>query len=134
MPFKDPLRYKEYHDAYRISYNVDYHHKIQTDIDFLLLKAPNFWEHVVKGAPDQCWLYKGRTIRSNKGYPSETSYGLWLTLPAHRAAIEIDTGKLVPPDMIAKACMINSLCCNPKHLKVMSRSEAKRFEKVLEPI
>jgi len=133
MPFKDPDKYKQYHDAYRIGYNVNYHNRLQTDIDFLLARANNFWEHVKKGSPDQCWPYKGRTILSNKGFPSETRYGLWINLTAHRAAIEIDTAKLVPPDMVAKACVRNSLCCNPAHLSVVTRTESLGSRKYRNP-
>jgi len=107
MPYSDPQKQKSAVKNYRV--------QIQTNIDFLIGKSNKFWEHVEISDPSECWPWKdsSKTIKANAGL-----VGCWNDVSAPRIAIELDIGKILPPDYQVKhICPDNPLCCNPLHLR-----------------
>lgn len=74
-------------------------------------KITGCWEYI--GAPDKNGYHKF-TINRN---------GKQIQIKAHRAAIEMATGILVPKDKCVCHKCDNPPCCNPNHLKVGSNQD-----------
>ena len=78
--------------------------------------ADRFWEKVEKAGPDDCWLWKGAVDRyghffiSHKPYRNET---------AHRVSWKLAGGE-IPEGMVVDHMCRNTLCVNPKHLRIVT--------------
>lgn len=77
-------------------------------------------------ADNGCWLWTGRTNRSN-GYPVFTAREPGAPHPvkryAHRAMLEETTGYLFPFDQAGHYRCFNPLCINPDHLRIETTAE-----------
>lgn len=80
--------------------------------------ATGFWSCVARGAPDACWLWRGRVAGKGYGYHGR--------LRAHRLAYELTHGPipegLVVDHVAARGCT-SRLCCNPAHLEPVTNRE-----------
>ena len=76
-----------------------------------------FWGNLNRFAgADACWLWEGET--------TERGYGRFrvsrkVDLAAHRMSVLLD-GRELPPSMVVDHLCRNRLCCNPRHLEVVS--------------
>lgn len=77
-----------------------------------------FWAKVADGQDDECWVWSGH--RSPKGY-GMTKVGR-RSQGAHRRAWELVNGPIPDGLTVDHACR-NTGCCNPRHLRLMTRSE-----------
>ena len=97
--------------------------------EILRRRTEFFWANVDKRGPDECWPWKRK--------PASTGYGQlhWVgrTLQAHRVAYLLAYGELPEDKDIdhtchdARQCVLkrqcpHRLCCNPAHLKAVTRA------------
>ena len=87
------------------------------------MKAEEFHETIAKGAGEDCWEWRGKTVPS--GHGSVTWEGKH-TSP-QRVAMLLHTGRPVREGYLVRAQCENKLCCNPSHLKPISRRELSRI-------
>lgn len=80
-----------------------------------------FWQNVEKGAPNECWLWKG-TVDA-KGYGR--FYFNSLPVLAHRLSYELHTGPIPKGLLICHHCDVK-LCCNPDHLYAGTHKDNNR--------
>jgi len=73
--------------------------------------ADNFWHRVNKGAPDECWEWRGK--RDKNGYGQVGWKGR--STRAHRVALSLVDGGWDNPLGVLHECD-NPPCCNPSHL------------------
>ena len=78
-----------------------------------------FWSRVNKGAPDQCWPWRG--WRSKKGY-GQFSFQHVGKHYTHRLAV-ILSGRNTPAGMIVMHACDNPPCCNPAHLRIATNAD-----------
>lgn len=85
--------------------------------------AQRFWAKVSKGEDDDCWIWQGAPDSS--GYARIALDREGENVPrigVHRLAYELTSGE-IPAGMDIDHQCNNTLCCNPKHLKVATRRE-----------
>lgn len=89
------------------------------------LEALDFWSRVAVGEPDECWEWtRGRTSR---GYGNVhigsgiTGLGVSVALYAHRVALALHQGHLLPADQVIDHLCYNQACCNPAHLQLVTQ-------------
>lgn len=80
-------------------------------------RASRFWSRVDKSAPGGCWEWTGQT---NNGY-GRLSWGKRMDY-AHRISFRLTTGP-TPPGMDIDHICHNTICVNPAHLRLASRSQ-----------
>lgn len=87
----------------------------------------NFWKHVEKRGPRQCWPWRG--CKNSKGY-GVISYlcadGVSRRFLAHRVAKILATKQLPLPLIQTMHCCDNRPCCNDRHLFEGSQSDNMR--------
>ena len=71
-----------------------------------------FWAKVVKGGPDECWLWIGAKARHGYGMIAVNGKHR----KAHRVAWEIANGATFPEGMSACHTCDNPPCVNPAHI------------------
>jgi len=81
-----------------------------------------FWRKVLIAGESDCWLWQGQIMSNGYGGISRGKRHEG-RVSAHRAAVEIMTGKRVPSDKVVMHLCDNPTCVNPKHLKVGSYQE-----------
>ena len=93
---------------------------------FRIAEVERFWALVERGAPDQCWLWKGRTSKAKYG----AVYGVWTCsgeiYKPHRVAYALEYGELktgLTIDHVKARGCTSKLCCNPGHLEAVTQSE-----------
>lgn len=91
----------------------------RTDLDLERLDDLLFWSRVDFGHPDECWEWKLST--GSHGY-GQTWDGKTVRL-AHRVAWALWHRQQVPHGMTIDHGCHNRLCCNPRHLSVMTNEE-----------
>lgn len=89
-----------------------------TDARQPLSEAERFWAKVE--ITDDCWNWRGRV--------NHNGYGLFLYegrpgAMAHRASIEISSGKKIPVGMVIDHICHNPPCVNPTHLRVVTQKQ-----------
>lgn len=87
-------------------------------IDLLKVRAKKFWDKVVRGTEDECWLWSSsREARYGYGRFSlgrkTPGKGTNIKIQSHQAAFVLSFGYL--PPVVRHSCD-NPPCCNPKHL------------------
>jgi hypothetical protein len=90
--------------------------------------AQHFWDGVKIGGPDECWLWTRSPCTSGYGIVSlfgRRSNGHKSASP-RRIAYYLFTGQEPGLKQIHQTCG-NRLCCNPKHLRRLSRDEASKL-------
>lgn len=73
-------------------------------------------------SPDGCWLWQGSRTSSGYGTVRITTdeCRVWMV---HRAAWSAYTGVSIPAGQEVDHLCVRTLCCNPRHLEVVSREE-----------
>ena len=74
-----------------------------------------FWKKVLKGGPEQCWLWDGAQTARGYGFMWCEREGVKRTVPAHRISYAIRHGKTPGDKMVCHRCDA-PLCVNPDHL------------------
>ncbi len=75
-----------------------------------------FWRHVIRGADDACWLWRGHCQkRGGYGLFGFASRGPRRTRLAHRVAYELTYGQIPPHLHVCHRCDVGA-CVNPAHL------------------
>ena len=90
------------------------------DLDWLLwLRDNTGW------SSGGCWLWQGSRTRSGYGTIRITTdqSRVWMV---HRAAWSAYTGLSIPAGQEVDHLCVRPLCCNPRHLEVVSRAENVR--------
>jgi len=94
-------------------------------ITFAHLEALDFWSRVAVGEPSECWEWtRGRTSR---GYGNVhvgsgiTGLNSTVALYAHRVALALHQGHLLPADQVIDHLCYNQACCNPAHLQLVTQ-------------
>jgi hypothetical protein len=72
-----------------------------------------FWEKVITGKPDECWIWQGSF--HSKGYGQLWNNDLGRNIGAHRVSLFIHTGKSGDGLNALHRCD-NPPCVNPNHL------------------
>jgi len=89
--------------------------------DYDIPKRPSFWSRVdCSGGVDGCWTWLGSLCSAGYGNltrPKETRERY-----AHRVAYEKTHGP-IPAGMTVDHMCHNTLCCNPKHLQLLTRAQ-----------
>jgi hypothetical protein len=98
---------------------------LASQVTFAHLEAMDFWSRVAVGEPDECWEWtRGRTSR---GYGNVhvgsgiTGLGVSVALYAHRVALALHQGHLLPADQVIDHLCYNQACCNPTHLQLVTQ-------------
>jgi hypothetical protein len=110
----------------RTHYDKWQHHGDPTWVKFKKGKPciypPNPWKFVnVRGA-DDCWLWLGAVIGPGYGHLHRSKVGGINEEYAHRFFWTLSNGP-IPEGMTIDHLCFNTLCCNPKHLRLLSRSQ-----------
>lgn len=74
-----------------------------------------------KGSPDECWLWKGKTIRAGYGRFAVSDKPR-VVVSAHRYAAEVEDA-----DVIVHHRCGNKLCVNPAHLELLRQGDHARL-------
>lgn len=77
-----------------------------------------FWRRVFKTHPTKCWLWTG-TLKD--GYGQLKQEDGQTNIYAHRAAVEIVSGKKVPSHLVVMHTCDTPRCVNPRHLRVATQ-------------
>lgn len=94
----------------------------RNDVDLDALDRLSFWSRVEFGHPDECWPWT-QSIGSH-GY-GQTWDGVTVRL-AHRVAWAMWHRQQIPDGMTIDHECRNRICCNPRHLRVMTNLENAR--------
>ena len=78
-----------------------------------------FWRRVVRLGGRQCWAWRGTV--SSGGYGQLKRADGKTNVYAHRAAMEIHTGRPVPRNRVVMHTCDNPRCTNPSHLIVSTQ-------------
>lgn len=90
---------------------------------FFKQATKRFWKHTDKRSDDECWLWRGPTVANNKGnIPRGDIRMFGKHVKAHRFSYMIHNGE-IPEGMIVLHSCDNSLCMNPKHLRLGTHEE-----------
>lgn len=80
---------------------------------YALPLADVLWSQVIKGKPDECWPWTGRTAPFGYGRISRKNWVKPQAIESHRATFLLTHGYL--PPVVMHTCD-NPPCCNPAHL------------------
>lgn len=75
-------------------------------------KQERFWAKVDRGAPNECWMWRGK--RTGSGYGQLRTNSRWEA--AHRLSIEWVLGGPPPSGLSVRHACANASCVNPGHL------------------
>lgn len=87
-----------------------------------------FWSRVIKGKPNECWIWKGSKRSDGKGaytysQPIEgTKTRKQMFISAQRVSWAINIGKIPKNKLITQICN-SKLCQNPAHLRAFTHRE-----------
>jgi uncharacterized protein YerC len=83
------------------------------------MRKIEFWDQVLRGADEQCWLWQGSTTAN--GYGTKLWRGHVTT--AHRIAYELANRKRIPGGKVVCHSCDTPQCCNPRHLWIGTQRE-----------
>jgi len=84
---------------------------------FTKKQKTNFWQHVNKQEPDECWPWLAYT-NPKTGYGQLTINNKIMT--AHRVSWMIHHKKIIPTKMTIDHLCRNRKCVNPNHLELVT--------------
>ena len=97
-----------------------------TKQEYIERSLERFWSKVDRGAPDECWMWKGTIALPNKCGQRYGSFGISDGKPvnyrAHRFAWMLYNGRIPEGMVIMHSCDV-PLCVNPAHLKLGTQAE-----------
>lgn len=88
----------------------------------LLTADDRFWRKVDRRGPDECWPWRGATVRGTHGHVRLDDGSL---VYAHRRSFEIHNGA-IPEGLVVRHKCDFGLCVNPDHLEIGTQADNVR--------
>ena len=83
-------------------------------------------DRIERRGPDDCWNWKGPSLRSGYGNAGSGFHRKFGTILAHRVAYLLAFGYLPEAPLVLRHTCDNRLCCNPSHMKPGSHEDNMR--------
>jgi transposase len=86
-------------------------------------KRLTFWEKVQRGAPEECWPWRGYTRASGHGLTSLDSLMIHASRKAWILTYGPIRGEFCVNHKSIQICAQQAICCNPDHMYLGSRAD-----------